>query len=318
MTVQNLKKPSLVYGLGVRSPFSTHALASSELHASPILAWLEARSLRSGLRFEEAILARMPLIERSINADDSFTLTDAQHLTITDPSTITIRLEGAPLEDLLVSVLVLDVNADTKLILDSEPVATSVQLIYAHVADGASLSFNDVHITRCDSFRRTSVVLGESSQVHPNHAFFTYGSAKVDLKSSVTHIGRESFSDMKMRGVLAGSSQVIVQGDVTITSSAFDANGYQQEDLILASSSAIARPIPNLAIGNNEVKCSHGATVSSVDPEALFYLRSRGIRERDARSLLLSSFIAPILDLLPRETIDALRARIRGVLDESR
>lgn len=318
MTVQNLKNPSLVYGLGVRSPFATHEFASAQPGECALLRWLEEHSLRSSLRFEEAILSRLGVREHTVEGSFDATATDALMLTITEPSSIRLGLEGTRVGDLDVSVVVLDVRKDTALILESEPSRRSVHLIYASVADDATLSFNDVFIGEHDSFRRASVVLHESSRVYPNHAFFTYGRGTLDLKSDVTHIGRESFSDMKVRGVLAGSSCAIVQGDVTIAPSAFDANGYQQEDLILASPGAIARPIPNLEIGNNEVKCSHGATVSSVDPEAVFYLRSRGVPEGDAKSLLLSSFIKPILTLRSEEELESLSAKIRGVIDASR
>ena len=318
MTVRNLKKPSLVYGLGVRSPFSSHALARyTPSDESTLLGWLEERSLRSNLGFEEAVASRIPIVRRVITRDESFTLASAQHLVIEKPVSMTIRLEGTPLEDLAVSLLVLDIRADTEIVFESEPSQRSVHLIYADVATDASFTFNDLLITAHDSFRRVRVTLGESSKVFPNHAFFTYGEAKVDLKSDITHVGRESFSDMKVRGVIDNASEVIVQGDVTIEPTAFEANGYQQEDLILASPNAIARPIPNLEIGNNQVKCSHGATVSSIDPEAVFYLRSRGIHEHDARTLLLASFIAPILELIPEEELERIREKVRRILDGS-
>lgn len=315
MTIKNLRKPSLLYGLGVRSSFSSYELEARE---AEILARLETHNLRSYLPFEDAVLARVAFEARTITGDESIEVTNGLELTITEPSRLDVKLVGSSVEDLDVSVLVLDVQADTKLVLDAEPESKTVHLIYARVAAGATLHFNDLVITAHDSFRRTRVVLEDGARVLPNHAFFTHGEAKLDLKSDVTHYGRESFSDMKVRGVLEGSSQVIMQGDVTIKPSAFEANGYQQEDLILASPNAIARPIPNLEIGNNDVKCSHGATVSNLDPETLFYLKSRGIPERDARSLLLASFVAPVLDLCSNEELDRIREKVRGIIDEAR
>jgi Fe-S cluster assembly scaffold protein SufB len=315
MTVQNLKKPSLVYGLGVRSPFSSYEL---EARDAPILSRLETHDLRSYLPFEEAVLARIAFETRTIDHDEALDVTNGLELTIAAPSKLDVTLVGSRIEDLDVSVLVLDVQADTELLLDAEPESKTVHLIYARVAPGATLHFNDLIITAHDSFRRTRVMLEDRAKVLPNHAFFTHGEAKLDLKSDVTHYGRESFSDMKVRGVLEGSSQVIMQGDVTIKPSAFEANGYQQEDLILASPNAIARPIPNLEIGNNDVKCSHGATVSNLDPEAVFYLKSRGLAERDARSLLLASFVAPVLDLYAEVELDRIREKVRGIIDETR
>lgn len=315
MTVQNLRKPSLLYGLGVRSPFATYTLVAEE---SELLAWLEEHQLRSYLPFEEALVSSVELSERTVSGEVLITVSGAQRLFVNGRSRITLDLQGSPVEDIDVSVVALDVRADTDIIIDAEPSRRSAHLIYASVAEGAVLRINDLIISEHDSFRRVVVSLDDSASVYPNHAFLLSGEGRLDLKSDVTHIGRDSFSDMKMRGVLAGSSQVIVQGDVTIKPTAFDANGYQQEDLILASPRAIARPIPNLEIGNNEVKCSHGATVSSVDPEQVFYLRSRGLSEEDAKGLLLSSFVEPILDLFAASDHDRIRSKMRGIIDASR
>lgn len=316
MTVQLLRTPSMTYGLGVRSPFADYDLAIDRADDSfDVVAWLEKRGLRSRLPFEEAVLARLRYTERTIDTDESFEVTTAQVLTITDPVRLDIGLRGTRIEDFDASVLVLDVRADTELVLEARPDDTSVHLVYARVAPNAKLRFNDLVIAQSDCFHRTRVVLEDDASVDPHHAFFTHREARLDLKSDITHVGRASLSDMKVRGVLAGSSQAIMQGDVTIKPSAFDANGYQQEDLILASPHAIARPIPNLEIGNSDVKCSHGATVSSLDPEQVFYLQSRGIPEREARVFLLSSFVAPVLDLLAEQDLDRVRARIREALE---
>lgn len=319
MTVQLLRKPSMTYGLGVRSPFADYDLALKRSEgAFDAIGWLECHGLRSELPFERAVLSRMRCVERTIRRDERFVLAGAQMITIAEPARLDIALAGTRIEDFDACVLLLDVRADAELVLESQPEAKSVQLVCVRVAPGAKLRFNDLVIAGHDAFHRTRVALEESASVEPHHAFFTYASAKLDLKSDIAHAGRASLSDMKVRGVLAGSSQAIVQGDVTIKPSAFDANGYQQEDLILASPTAVARPIPNLEIGNSDVKCSHGATVSSLDPEQVFYLMSRGIPESEARTLLLSSFVAPVLDLHDERDLDRIRRAIGRIIDEAR
>jgi Fe-S cluster assembly protein SufD len=70
---------------------------------------------------------------------------------------------------------------------------------------------------------------------------------------------------------------------------------------------------PELEIFADDVKCSHGATVGELDAEQLFYLRSRGIPDADARSILVRAFLAEALDLVADDTI---RARLEAAVDQ--
>jgi len=123
---------------------------------------------------------------------------------------------------------------------------------------------------------------------------------------------------MKIRAIVSDSSNAIVQGDVTIKPPAFGSNGYQTEDIILLGKDAIARPIPNLEIGNHDVKCSHGATVSNIDEDTLFYAMSRGIRREDALAMLISSFLSPVLESFPRELLIIYEERISKIISDSK
>ncbi len=69
----------------------------------------------------------------------------------------------------------------------------------------------------------------------------------------------------------------------------------------MLSDHAKATSIPMLEIDNNDVRCTHGATVGPVDPNHLFYLRSRGIHERTAMRMLVQGFFGQVLDRIPFE-----------------
>ena len=84
---------------------------------------------------------------------------------------------------------------------------------------------------------------------------------------------------------------------------------------ILLSPRAQMNEKPELEIFADDVVCGHGATVASLDPEQVFYLRSRGIPERDAKAMLLEAFGGESIDRIGNELlIDALRARLRAWL----
>jgi Fe-S cluster assembly protein SufD len=91
-------------------------------------------------------------------------------------------------------------------------------------------------------------------------------------------------------------------GAVNVAPGAFRTDAYQASRTLVLSPDARTDSSPQLQIQANDVRCSHGATVSNVDERMLFYLMSRGMSESRARSMIVSGFIAEIADKLPLET----------------
>jgi len=85
----------------------------------------------------------------------------------------------------------------------------------------------------------------------------------------------------------------------------------QSNPNVLLSSGALAHTRPQLEIYADDVKCTHGATVGRLDEDAVFYLRSRGIADADARQLMIAAFAGEILE---RIEIDALRNAIENTV----
>lgn len=133
--------------------------------------------------------------------------------------------------------------------------------------------------SKCNSF---SVVLGDDDK-------------DFDINSKVIHKGNESKSDMLARIVLSGKSKALYNGLVRVNKNAVKCEGYQRSEVILLSDEAYAEAIPNLEIENNDVKCTHGATISQIDEDKLFYMTSRGINEKDAKKVIIEGFFEPII-----------------------
>jgi Fe-S cluster assembly protein SufD len=108
--------------------------------------------------------------------------------------------------------------------------------------------------------------------------------------------------------VLAGRSRGVFQGRIEVARAAQKTDGYQMNQALLLSPEAEVDSKPELEIFADDVKCSHGATVGELDAEQLFYLRTRGIPEPEARSMLVRAFLAEALDLIDNEPV-------RDVLD---
>lgn len=127
------------------------------------------------------------------------------------------------------------------------------------------------------------------------HLFFSKDMiVDVDLVSS--HNARNTFSDILSKGVLKNSKS-FVRGLVKINEDAFNSNGYQKSDALLLDDSR-AVSIPDLEIHNNDVKCSHGSTVTRLDESKVFYMRSRGLSKERAELELIEGFFEPVLSFL--------------------
>ena len=94
-----------------------------------------------------------------------------------------------------------------------------------------------------------------------------------------------------LRAVADGRARSVYQGRVTVREGAQQTDSTQSARALLLSEGAEANAKPELEIFADDVKCGHGATVGALDDDALFYLRSRGVPDREARALLVDAFV---------------------------
>ncbi|MBI3872944.1 MAG: SufD family Fe-S cluster assembly protein, partial [candidate division Zixibacteria bacterium] len=102
----------------------------------------------------------------------------------------------------------------------------------------------------------------------------------------------------------------IYTGLIRIDDKADYCEAYQENRNLILSPGAKAETIPELEILNNEVRCTHGATIGKIDPQEVFYLQSRGLDRGEAVRLIVAGFVGPILDHLPA----IAQERLRGVI----
>ena len=133
------------------------------------------------------------------------------------------------------------------------------------------------------------------------------GEAHQDHHTLVDHRAPDAQSRERYRGVVAGAARGVFEGRIKVRPGAQRTSAHQANHNLLLSDGAVVHSKPALEIDADDVKCSHGATVGQLDPDALYYLRSRGIGEAEARGLLLQAFVRDVLDRLPD---GALRERV--------
>jgi Fe-S cluster assembly protein SufD len=141
--------------------------------------------------------------------------------------------------------------------------------------------------------------------------YFTDGNQHMDLDTQQNHLAPHTTSDLLYKGALKGSSRAVWQGMIHVAPNAQKTDGYQANRNLVLSSKARADSIPGLEILANDVRCTHGATVSRIDPEQLFFLQARGISRLEAESLIVEGFFEPVLQRIP---FAGVRGRLREAI----
>jgi len=186
--------------------------------------------------------------------------------------------------------------------------------LYVEVAAGASydgFTFNlGARICRTDVHAR---LLGEGGDVHLNAAQLLRGVQHADFTTVVAHDAPSCASRQTVKNVLTGRARGVFQGRIEVAQVAQKTDGYQMNQALLLSPDAEVDSKPELRIHADDVKCSHGATVGALDPAQLFYLRTRGVPEAEARAMLVRAFLSETFDLVTdaaaREALDAALTR---------
>lgn len=120
-----------------------------------------------------------------------------------------------------------------------------------------------------------------------------------DFNTSQDHVAPHAHSDLLYKGALDDSARGVFRGIIRVHKGAQGTDAYQTNRNLILSDRAIATSLPNLEIGADDVRCSHGATVGQLDAEALFYLMSRGLDRERAERLVVLGFLGEVLSRLP-------------------
>ena len=146
-------------------------------------------------------------------------------------------------------------------------------------------------------------------------AYFTDGTQHLDYDTYQLHLAPDTTSDFAFKGALRDTARADWRGMIRVEEGAQKTNAYQENRNLLLSKTATANSIPGLEILANDVRCTHGATLSQVDREQLFYLMARGLPRSEAERLIVRGFFQDVLDRIELEPVrealgEALEARI--------
>lgn len=144
---------------------------------------------------------------------------------------------------------------------------------------------------------------GENSESHMNGLYQIAGKSHVDNNTSVDHMVPCSRSNELYKGIIDENARGVFNGKIYVRPNAQKTNAFQSNKNIVLADSATVNTKPQLEIWADDVKCSHGCTSGQLDEEAVFYLRTRGINEKSAKSLIIGAFANETLEEVKNETV---------------
>ncbi len=146
---------------------------------------------------------------------------------------------------------------------------------------------------------------GKDSQCFMNGIYLCKGKQLIDNHTLADHAVPNCYSNELYKGIIDDNAAAVFNGKILVRQDAQKTNAYQSNKNILLSEKADINSIPQLEIFADDVKCSHGATTGQLNPDELFYLRARGIKEKKAKKILLYAFLEEVIMNINNEPIKA-------------
>jgi len=186
---------------------------------------------------------------------------------------------------------------------------------YAHL--GPSSRFTMATAVFGGSLAKTDVgatLAGEGAESEIYGVAFGGETQHLDHHTEHRHLAGRTRSNLDTRVVVTGAAHSAYTGLIRIAPDAAGCEAYQENRNLLLSPDARAESIPELEISNEDVRCTHGATVAPLDGEQLFYLGSRGLPRNQAHRLIVFGFLGQTLARLPEATRERLEALVAARL----
>jgi Fe-S cluster assembly protein SufD len=159
----------------------------------------------------------------------------------------------------------------------------------------------------------TSELVGPGSAAEMLGLYFADGTQHFDHQTRQNHISPYASSDLLYKGAIKDRSRSVYSGVIRVAPKAHRTDAYQANRNLILDPTARADSIPNLEIGANDVRCTHGATVAQIEEEYVFYLMSRGITRTEAEKLIVDGFFDEVIERVP---VESVQQTVRAAIDK--
>ncbi len=171
--------------------------------------------------------------------------------------------------------------------------------------DGSRYSKNDIGINLMNS-NASALITG----IH-----LPVGDHQIDFDTHQNHLAARTKSDLLFKGALANQGRSVWTGMIKVTPDAIQSDGYQINRNLMLCGQPHVDSVPGLEIMTDDIQCSHGVTISDIDHDQIFYLKSRGIAEVEAKQIIAEGFLNSALERIPySEAVDVICKRIHSCL----
>lgn len=253
-----------------------------------IEAW-KYSDLRAALAEVELPPARTELRAASIIAQLAPGDTVAEN--ITSDETRVVRLDRAGLDARATAYVVAPGKRLTRVVVQT---GEGAPLSYAHVTLGAGARFRQFVLAEGAKLARveTHVDAAENTQIELGGIYLVDGGRHADLTSVVTHQAPGGVTRQLIKGAARKGGRGVFQGKIVVERAAQKTDARQHHQALLLEEGAEVFAKPELMINADDVSCAHGNAIGAIDENVLFYLRSRGLPEAEARALMTEAFLA--------------------------
>jgi FeS assembly protein SufD len=184
----------------------------------------------------------------------------------------------------------------------------------ASVAKDACLRFVDVLLgSKYSQLLLQTNLVDQGANVQAYTLYYGDKNQVFDIDTQNHHLNCNTTGVMNAKGALHDSSKTLYRGNIYVQKGASQTSSHQKSTTLLLSKNATCDAVPILDVHNDEVSCSHGASLGQVDEEELFYLQSRGLEEKEAIELIIKGMLKPFIEKISHiETI----AKVKELLSQ--
>ncbi|MFK7921191.1 MAG: Fe-S cluster assembly protein SufD [Bacteroidia bacterium] len=222
--------------------------------------------------------------------------------------------EGRTFRNAMTEIIIGD-NAGMEYIKIQRESDEAFQVDRTEVKQGRDSRFSIFTFTFSGELMRNNLrmrLMGENIESHLMGLYLLDGTQHVDNATMVDHAMPNGMSNELYKGIMDEKSTGVFSGRIHVYEDAQKTNAYQTNRNIVLTETANVSTMPQLEIYADDVKCSHGATTGSLDESAMFYMRARGIKETDARKMLVHAFAMEVADHV---SIDAVKDHLANLID---
>ena len=156
-------------------------------------------------------------------------------------------------------------------------------------------------------------MIGEGASAKINGAYIVSRSQHIDNQVVIDHVVGHNDSKEIYKGILDGKSRSVFHGSIIVREKAAKVNANQVDKNLLLSDEAEADTKPAFWVYCDDVLCGHGAACGQIDEDAIFYLMSRGIPEKEARNILIRAFVSEVVDTI---SIESVKEHVHGLISD--